>query len=41
MAVSSMVVLNGATIIIPEPGTAALLGLGLLSLMVVSRRRST
>jgi hypothetical protein len=41
MDVTSMVVLNGGAItIIPEPGTAALLGLGLVGLMVASRRRS-
>lgn len=39
--VTGSVVLGTGTItIVPEPGTAALLGLGLMGLMVASRRRS-
>lgn len=39
--VNSIVTLNTATLnVVPEPGTASLLGLGLLGLLVASRRRS-
>jgi len=36
----SSILLNSATVIIPEPGTASLLGLGLLGLVVAGRRRA-
>ena len=38
---TSLIQFNGATLnVVPEPGTASLLGLGLIGLMVASRRRN-
>ena len=40
VAIAGPIVLNSATLtVIPEPGTAALLGLGVLGLVASSRRR--
>jgi len=38
--ISTSVMFNAASVVIPEPGTAALLGLGLIGIMAVGRRRS-
>jgi len=37
--ISSTVLFNAASVVIPEPATAALLGLGLVGIMAVGRRR--